>query len=105
MADMEKVIRGLKCITLSDQNGTCDGCAYFRPFTDDPGCGWCDSKLIMRDALALLKEQEPVEPERMRDCTTFLDYTAWNYVCGVCHGEIDYRDKFCRHCGRAVKWE
>ena len=29
-------------------------------------------------------------------------YTWWN-VCPECHGAIDHRDRFCRHCGQAVK--
>ena len=28
--------------------------------------------------------------------------TTWWYVCPECHGAIDDRDKFCRHCGQAV---
>ena len=27
----------------------------------------------------------------------------WWYVCPECHGAIDHRDRFCRHCGQAVK--
>ena len=28
----------------------------------------------------------------------------WWYVCGECHTTISSGDKFCRECGRAVKW-
>ena len=28
--------------------------------------------------------------------------TWWN-VCPECHGAIDSKDRFCRHCGQAVK--
>lgn len=28
---------------------------------------------------------------------------SWWYVCQECHGAIDCQDKFCRHCGQAVK--
>ena len=54
----------------------------------------------VREALAMLREQEPVEPHAERDC----DDGVWYYGCGVCHGAIDHKDKFCRHCGREVKW-
>lgn len=55
------------------------------------------------DALAMLKEQEPV--------TMKPDY--FNYVCSGCGSEIDGefieytggKIKFCPWCGRAVKWD
>lgn len=59
MPDREKVIRGLDCLSRLSQDRTCAGCAYFRPFTDDPDTGWCDSTEVKKDALALLREQEP----------------------------------------------
>ena len=51
------------------------------------------------DAAELLKEQEPVE------CELEGGGTTWWYVCGDCHGEIDNRDSYCKHCGRKVKQE
>ena len=48
---------------------------------------------------SLLKEQEPLPAEFEGG-----GYT-WFYVCGDCHGQIDERDAYCRHCGRKVKWE
>lgn len=58
MADREKVIKGLKCRARCEQDGSCNGCEYFHPFSDDPDAGWCDSAELWKDALALLKEQE-----------------------------------------------
>ena len=29
--------------------------------------------------------------------------TTWWYVCPECHGAIDSKDSFCRHCGQAIK--
>ena len=29
--------------------------------------------------------------------------SSWWYVCPECHGEIDSSDRYCRHCGQAVK--
>lgn len=31
--------------------------------------------------------------------------STWFYVCGECHGSINYHDSFCRHCGNAVSWK
>ena len=53
------------------------------------------------DALALLKAQEPVEPERAHSGG---GSTWWN-VCGSCKTAINPNDKFCHECGRAVKWD
>lgn len=41
----------------------------------------------------------PVEPE--------IEGDRWNwfYVCGECHGYIDWKEKVCRHCGRVVDWD
>lgn len=30
---------------------------------------------------------------------------SWWYVCGNCHGAIDNKDTYCRHCGRKVNWD
>ena len=29
--------------------------------------------------------------------------STWWYVCPECNGAIDKQDRFCRHCGQAVK--
>ena len=65
---------------------------------------------LLQDALALLKAQEPVAP--------YMDYDgqdAWR--CGSCgatlfhlsHTQADENEqncvKYCRYCGKAVKWE
>ena len=62
----------------------------------------------VRDALALLKAQEPVSPTRDDD---------GDLLCGVCgEGVVGYkifdesgiyaaRDNYCPKCGQAVKWE
>ena len=57
--------------------------------------------LTMERAIALLKEQEPVKPER---AYSGGGSTWWN-VCGVCKTAINPNDKYCHECGRAVKWE
>jgi len=30
---------------------------------------------------------------------------TWYYMCGVCCGQIDTSDKYCRHCGNVICWE
>ena len=56
------------------------------------------------DAIALLKEQEAVEPKKESDGNPER-WASWWYVCGNCGVVIDCHDMYCRHCGRAVKWD
>lgn len=90
MTDLEKVINAIQiCYTLGHN---CTECQFFSE--DD-----CNDKL-MQDVLALLKAQEPVEPAiggNQKSC--------WYYICPICQLDIDKGDKYCRHCGRALKWE
>ena len=95
MTDREKVIKGLECAIGIRGVKDCDNC----PYDYDFNCLGCD--IVMWDALALLREQEPVEPHVEHDS----DDDCWYYGCGACHEAIDYKDKFCRHCGRKVKWD
>jgi hypothetical protein len=57
-------------------------------------------KEAIRTAVALLKEQEAVEPEKEHSGSGI---TWWN-VCGNCKTAINPNDKYCHECGRAVKW-
>jgi len=60
------------------------------------------------DVIALLKEQEAVEPRRDANCVMM-------FRCGVCGeyvgfidsdpGDPNEQDNYCRNCGRKVKWE
>ena len=59
----------------------------------------------MENALALLKEQGAVEPYIAGSGESFETAETWWYECGNCNKPIDPNDKFCRHCGRQVKWE
>ena len=94
MPDLEKVIRGLECrhdnLTCKD----CEHCPYGTKVVRRLGC---DFVRLCGEALELLKEQ-PVEAK-----VTGLE-TQW-YRCGACEYPIDYGDKFCRHCGRPVRWD
>ena len=70
---------------------------------EQDGCPYWDIRLCVPelhiDALELLKEQEPVEPELEGGGS------SWWHVCGECHGAIDTSDNYCRHCGRRIKHE
>ena len=87
MPDREKVIQGL-----------CDAIGIIHGYV--PKRYWGYGEQACRDALSLLKEQEPVAP--------VLVGRMWE--CGKCHAPVgifmdDQRDQFCRTCGRSVKWE
>ena len=93
MIDREKVIKGLKCCC---DTGMCfHGCPYHEVSQNI----WdCTSQLAL-GALELLKEHEPV-PVIQREVMHML---VW--CCGSCGVAITDGDKFCRMCGREVKWE
>lgn len=56
---------------------------------------------IATSALALLKEQEAVEPE-----VEVLNEIDKLYKCPKCHKHFFYKkQKYCDQCGQAVKWE
>lgn len=106
MPDLEKVIKGLEWILQDDKFGFGENWDSGEPQCDEEKAG-----KIIQDALSLLKAQEPVEP--------YMDYDGqdvWRW-CGSCgailfhlsHTQADEDEqkfvKFCRHCGKAVKWE
>ena len=88
--DREKVIEGLQDIQKHLDTGY--------------SFAICWKSELIRDALALLKEQETVEP--------YQHDAVW--LCGNCTKEVvgwtdditgeDIRYPFCRQCGRSVKW-
>ena len=65
----------------------------FDEYTED------ELKMFAHDAIVLLKEQEAV-PVVQREVMNML---FW--CCGSCGVAITEGDKFCRMCGKAVKWE
>lgn len=96
MPEREKVIKGLECCN----NDECDNCSYYRS-CDENDLGTCRATLH-RDALVLLKAQEPVKP-----LPGLWDRDIPLFSCGGCGGEIGAKgiSKYCSRCGRAVKWE
>ena len=84
MPDREKVIRAVE---------TC-----FDSWIDkhrDMGLDVHGVERLKREALELLKEQEPVRPIRLEN---------W-WQCPSCSGNIVANMKYCPRCGKAVKWE
>jgi hypothetical protein len=58
-------------------------------------------KSLFNSVLALLKEQEAVEPE-----IEVLNEIDRLYRCSRCHKHFFYeKQKYCDECGQAVKWE
>ena len=102
MTDREKVIKGLECCSMPGDKRDCDLC----PIGFGEGC----ALKLKRDALALLKAQEPVEPKVVDTSSSKLYHSKMfkNHYCGYC-GEflhiVNRKDLFCSHCGKAVKWE
>lgn len=93
MADREKVIYSIeRCICHVPD--ACRDCGY-----DNREYNECVEELL-RDALELLKEQEPVKPKE--ECLNDVDSI---YRCGNCGTHFYYRQqKYCAICGRMAKW-
>ena len=100
MPDREKVELGIKACWSEYFSHKCFDC----PYVSDRNDRKCVERLGT-DALALLKEQEAVEPYIAGSGESFETAETWWYECGNCNKPIDPNDKFCRHCGRQVKWE
>ena len=86
--DREKVIKGLEQFK-----------ADFKPF-----CGNSSDWARVDDTLALLKEQEAVEPVKIPWLHSDGSISE-KYRCGSCDLSIFPSYKFCPFCGRSVKWE
>lgn len=92
MTEREKIIKGLEYCTEPGHN-----CNMSCPYYETDECEW----VIKGDALALLKAQKPVEAAIGGN-----NYGGtWWYICPICNYKMDRYDNYCRHCGRAVKWE
>lgn len=50
------------------------------------------------------KEQKPQDQKEWTIPEVEGDRWSWFYVCGECHGQINWHDQQCRHCGRWVNW-
>ena len=102
--DREKVKKGLEIILNGCDEIQCEDCCFhIKKPTKPRRCGMIEEQ-IQEGALALLKEQEAVEPKK----TAYqrVDHTiACRYRCGTCDMSIFPSYKYCPFCGQAVKWE
>ena len=66
--------------------------------TEDPEKSYLFFKQseLMSKAGQELKKRIPKETEIEGGGST------WWYVCPECHGTVDRKDNFCRHCGQAI---
>lgn len=93
MPDRENVIKYLElCVSNSFE------CSLQCPYAA-PVSGFCYDNL-MRDALELLKAQEPIKPNEY-DPVIY----GTRYTCGACKHKIYRNENYCHNCGRAVKWD
>lgn len=83
MADMEKVIGDLDGLTWDD----------WHEWHSDS-----EVRQIAKDAIELLKEQDAVPVTKRETACMFF------WCCGSCGVAITEGDKFCRMCGKEVKW-
>ena len=88
MIDREKVINGLEQI-VND------------PFMKARADYWV---LVCSEAIALLKEQEAVEPKKVNGYNPPM-YTIYEYECEKCKSPMMNKQPFCMGCGKQVKWE
>ena len=104
MTDRERTIKWLECCGGYNNELEHIGCTAECPYWESENC--CNSSKPFQDAIALLKEQEPVEPS--------IDVDT--YVCPNCGHRLEHqgmlgdnmifdeRYNFCPACGKAVKW-
>lgn len=89
MPDREKVIEGLEKLRKDLGYGLPDRSNVVMEYLNS-----------LTDAIALLKEQEAVEPIPPTD-----ESDLWK--CGYCHHQLIRctHQRYCEMCGREVKWE
>lgn len=111
MTDREKVIKGLECCqTMPDIYPRCEECPYA---DDDDTC--VDMDALHKDAIALLKVQEPREPHytKLEYIVNGMPVSINHPECPRCYdnglvlwdAEIEKGAAYCKRCGQAVKWE
>ena len=95
MADMERVKYSIeRCI--SHVPDACKDCAY------DAGHPYNECvEMMLNDVLALLKEQDAVEPIK-KDTVEITARYEFDCPCGA---PLLVGQPYCADCGRSVKWE
>ena len=104
MTEREKVIKGLETCEMSGTKDDCVGygCPYL--VYNDEVIDDCQEHLF-RDALALLKAQEPVKPLIMEVEHVRKEPVVFLYECPVCMCGLQRHWVACPICGTKVKWE
>lgn len=102
MTDREKVIYSIeRCICHVPD--ACRDCAY------DAGHPYNECvELLLKDALSLLKAQEPILLENQHKPYGHIinANSPWISRCPKCGKKIEGKQtRFCKYCGQAVKWE
>ena len=106
MNEREKIIAAYVCSNEKLPDKRCEKCPFGYEYLDQTGDNYfvgCNTERMMVDAIDLLRAQKPVKPSIGGDADGM--HGNWWYTCGACHEQIDRGDKYCRWCGRAVKWE
>lgn len=97
LIDREKVIES---VDICRGKGHCEDCRYYQGHA---GYTIMDCrKYLLNDVLAMLKDQEAVEPILVRE--------GWNkyhnnYVCPRCDNDVFYEQNYCLECGVRFLWE
>ena len=101
MPDREKVIKRLE--EISDYFFSVYHCSKGREEINKAK-DRCDA---VEDALALLKEQEPMMVLSQRECETLPNHYERKGFCPKCHQVVEWllNRSYCGFCGQAVKWE
>ena len=104
--EREKVIKGLEvCLRNIDQQDCPNDCPYLSD------CSKYENRVVfqplMRDALALLKEQGPMRVISQRVCKTIPNHYERIGLCPNCNHIMElYRNRsYCGFCGQEVKWK
>ena len=103
---LEKIIKELECcVSLNNNWPKCTNCDYADEFHNYD----CETYLL-RDALMLLKAQEPVIVEERADTGTINCPKCGQQFARVGRDKSIYLDtdeepNYCPKCGQAVKWE
>ena len=102
MIDREKVIKGVEhCFHGQECCGDIE-CPYYIEHLSDSCCLEECQENLKAAVIAMLKEQEAVEPILIREGRN-KNYN--DYVCPRCDNEVVYEQNYCSECGVMFLWE
>ena len=97
MVDIDKVIKGLRCI--KGDYIPCASCEYAN--ADGYGRGDRCKRQCASDAIELLKKQEAVTIKKIKDNA----FGVYGGICPKCKNWIQSPHSYCGFCDQAVKWD